>query len=447
MQKLVYTMIPFALAVAIGCTPFKSASVVSKLAGETTLATPAAAVTPVTASKPAPVGPPPEPTQTEAMAEIAPMLAKIASVDPELHAEVLDQLSGSQPRLWSLTAQQAIQKLEYRQQLAAQQAVPTSTTPTIAKLPPTNPVVQASATVTPPIPPAASTMPQVVGGVAPAPVIENAYAAATPEPVRVASRDITPLASATVLEPASATPEPIEPEEPKTWREHLASAIATLDETAAKRPHSKREAYERVKLQLLQLVAGETDDAVVSTPGLSSAEQGYWSNQLYALSTMLENRGDDDQATADEAARHQAEASAKLRALGTLQVRNFVTCREVYDYGAYTPFPEARYAPGEKVILYAEIDNYHSDATADGYRTTLASSYRLVDRHGDEVAAGDIPKVDDLCLTRRRDFHIEYRVTLPGGLAAGEYTLELTVNDQLGDKLGHAEAPLTVSLR
>lgn len=432
MQKFVVpTSLLTTFVLAVGCSPFKSSLLASQLAQETAVSGP---VTPATATKPGPVGPPPEKNQQQAMAEVAPLLAKIAAADPELHAETLDQLGGTTPNLWSLTVQRAEQTLAYRQEIASKQAAPTTATllanAQAVPLPKPLPVRQASATLDE----TTSPMPLIVGGVQPAPMIENAYA--TEKPV-----DPQP-AEANVLSP----PEE-EREESKTWREHLASAITTLDRTAAAKPHSKREAYERVRLQLLQLVAGETDDAVVSTPGLSSAEQGYWSNQLYAISTLLDNRGADDRATADEAARHQAEASAKLQTLGTLQVRNFVTCREVYDYGAYTPYPEARYTPGEKVVLYAEIENYKSEATADGYQTTLSSSYRLVDRHGDEVSAGDIPKVDDLCLTRRRDFHIEYIVTLPAGLASGEYTLNLTVHDQLGDKLGHAESPITVSLR
>lgn len=424
-----------ALLVAVGCTPFKSSLIASNAAGDAALAAP---ITPASAgvAEAVPVGPRPEKMQQQAMAEVAPMLAKIATADPELHAETLDQLGGTTPNLWSLTVQRAEQTLAYRQQLLAEQTPETqptriATTRTSAPAAPAQ-VTQASASLDD----TGATLPQIVGGAPAAPMIANAYATERPtEPEPAEAIALTP-------------PEvDVEVEESKTWREHLASAIATLDETAAARPRSKREAYERVRLQMLQLVAGETDDAVVSTPGLSSAEQGYWSNQLYAISTLLDNRGADDQATADEAARHQAEATTKLQTLGSLQVRNFVTCREVYDYGAYTPYPEARYAPGEKVTLYAEIENYKSEATADGYQTTLSSSYRLVDRHGDEVSAGDIPKVDDLCLTRRRDFHIEYRVSLPAGLSAGEYTLHLTVHDQLGDKLGHAEAPLTVSLR
>ena len=133
--------------------------------------------------------------------------------------------------------------------------------------------------------------------------------------------------------------------------------------------------------------------------------------------------------------------------MGNLQVRNFVACREVYGYGAYEPTTDGRYAPGDQLVLYAELDNYRSDATAEGYRTTFDSSYRLVNQAGDEVASGDFPVVDDLCLTLRRDFHIQYALTLPATVPPGDYRLELTVTDRLGQKIGHDQMLLTVGPR
>jgi hypothetical protein len=55
--------------------------------------------------------------------------------------------------------------------------------------------------------------------------------------------------------------------------------------------------------------------------------------------------------------------------------------------------------------------------------------------------------VDDLCLTLRRDFHIQYALTLPTTVAPGDYRLELSVTDRLGQKIGHDQMLLTVGPR
>ncbi len=454
------------LAALVGCTTFRTPTTALKEMSSAAdahvdHAVPVAAI-PV-AARPAP-GPYPEMTEQEASTLVAPMLAEIAVADPELHAEVLQQLSGTKPSLWTLAVQSAQHRLAYRQQLAGKSASPQTnpvvTSPaevkpaaSIAKLPTpqsppsTSQVVQASATAeaTPSNPLSSAPMPMVVGDNASQQpqVIEN----------HLLNEETTRLAMASKPETTSSAPQanplfPPDPPKPKDWRGHVDAAIGELGAHASTPPTSVGEARERMRLQLLQLVAGDTKRAVAPAAGLSSAEQGYWSNQLYAMSTLLDEKGPADLRTrVDAAVRHQTEASAKLRSMGNLQVRNFVACREVYGYGAYEPTPDSRYAPGDQVILYAELDNYRSDATSEGYRTTFDSSYRLVNQAGEEVATGDFPVVDDLCLTLRRDFHIQYAVTLPATAAPGDYRLELSVTDRLGQKIGHDQLAITVGAR
>lgn len=413
-----------------------------------------------TAAATTPLGPPPQVTQQQAMQQIAPMLGKLAAADPALHTETLSQLSDVEPSLWSLTVQRAVNTLEYRQQLAGKPAIAAATTPDAA--PPTaqpsapvppvadDPgVVQTSATLELSTTPAMPTIAD--GGNSPQAISNPHFQLKQAKAPTTATSDKPTATTVRVasLVPPSAAEEPIEEEKDETtWREHLAAAIAKLDSDAGVKPASSETAYQRVRLQLMQLVAGEDDAASKATPGLSTDEQGYWSNQIYALATLLSGEGSGDRRQrADAAARHLMEASAKLRSLGSLQVRNFVTCREVYGYGAYEPLAEARYAPGDQVILYAEVDNYQSDTTEQGYHTIISSSYRLVSLDRNEVVGGEFPLVDDLCLTRRRDFHIQYGVTLPGGLSPGKYRLELSVEDKLGNKKGHDQLPLTITAR
>ncbi len=465
---------PIALVTLAGCTTLGTPATALKEMSSANAAADnrLASAVPVTASPVAaavPPGPYAELTEQEAMAQVSPMLAEIAVADPELHGEVLQQLSGTKPSLWTLAVQSAQHRLAYKQQLA-EKSKAGSDTKQVAAAKPAPPaklpspyttsddsdVVQASATVDTPTKTADSmapdstpmpdAMPMVVGGDAsqqqPS-VIQNHHLLDESERVAMSSKG-----GASSAAPRAKALFPPEPAKPTDWRGHVDAAITQLGASASSPPKSVDEARERMRLQLLHLVSGDTKQAVTPAAGLSSAEQGYWSNQLYAMSTMLDENGPADLRTrVDAAARHQSEASAKLRSMGNLQVRNFVACREVYGYGAYEPSSDTRYAPGDQLVLYAELDNYRSDATAEGYRTTFDSSYRLVNQAGDEAASGDFPVVDDLCLTLRRDFHIQYALTLPTTLTPGDYRLELSVTDRLGQKIGHDQMMITIGPR
>jgi hypothetical protein len=54
------------------------------------------------------------------------------------------------------------------------------------------------------------------------------------------------------------------------------------------------------------------------------------------------------------------------------------------------------------------------------------------------VGGGEIPDVNDCCRSRRRDFHIQYGITLPENLAPGPYRLQLVIKDRQSDKRGQA---------
>jgi hypothetical protein len=96
------------------------------------------------------------------------------------------------------------------------------------------------------------------------------------------------------------------------------------------------------------------------------------------------------------------------------------------------------FSPGQQVALYVEIENYHSKSTEKGYCTSLGSTYEVLNDHGERIAGGEFPDVDDCCRSRRRDFHIQYGLTLPERMEPGRYRLQLVIKDRQSDKMGHA---------
>lgn len=226
---------------------------------------------------------------------------------------------------------------------------------------------------------------------------------------------------------------------PTDWRQAVEDAIAALDAEAPQKPNSTSEAYLHARQRLLHLVAGDLDAAVESIPGLSSSEQDYWSKQLFALSTLLDAETQPElKRRAAAAGIHLGEAQASLQQQSSLAVRNLTFCTDVYGFGAYKERKIRRFKAAEEVALYVEVQNFRTDETKDGYHTIIGTSYQITDKSGNHVSGREFPAVDDYCLSPRRDFHIQYGVTLPERVYPGEYQLELTLTDQLGNKIGRA---------
>ncbi len=230
------------------------------------------------------------------------------------------------------------------------------------------------------------------------------------------------------------------------WRELIERAVDDLQERVAESPQSTAEVHQHVSLRILQLLAGNTEEALRPIPHISSTEQQYWSAQLFALATYLDHHAQpDDKRRAAATAVHLDEALTNLREVGSLSLRNLTFCQAVYDFGAYEPCDGTTFSPGQQLTLYAEVENYRSQSTEKGYTTTLGTSYKILNERDELVDSGQFPDVEDCCRSRRRDFHIQYGLALPTTIAPGEYRLELVVKDRLSDKLGHGTIPLKIA--
>jgi hypothetical protein len=222
-----------------------------------------------------------------------------------------------------------------------------------------------------------------------------------------------------------------------SWRDSVDRAISQLDELADQEPHSRHEAYLHARLRLLQLVAGDKDAAVHSVPGLTPTEQHYWSQQLLAIATLLD---EGSQNSADQrfslASHHLAESAAKLSEMATLEVRNLVFCKQVHGFGEYDAVGDTNFSAGDDVRLYFEIEHFRSEKDAKGFRTSIDCSYEVIDAAGNRVDGAESAPLDDHCKSRRRDFFVEYTLRLPERIYPGKYRLKLSLRDRLADKIG-----------
>jgi hypothetical protein len=229
------------------------------------------------------------------------------------------------------------------------------------------------------------------------------------------------------------------------WQQPIKLAADELSQNIPASPTTTAEVHQLVTLRILHLLSGNTEQALEAIPHLSPTEQDYWSRQLFALATYLDHHAQpEDKRRAAATALHLDEAVSSLRELGTLSLRNFSFCKNVYGYGAIEPYDADRFSPGEQVSLYVEVENYHSRSTEKGYCTSLGSTYEILNEQHERVGGGAMPDVDDCCRSRRRDFHIQYGIVLPKTLAPGKYDLKLIVKDRQSDKIGHASVAFEI---
>jgi hypothetical protein len=219
----------------------------------------------------------------------------------------------------------------------------------------------------------------------------------------------------------------------------LAAAITALEGVVVEAPQSPEEFRRHLQLRMLYLAAGRRNDALRPLTGLTTAQQEYWSEQLYGLSVLLDEAKITDPARrAAESREHLNQALVALGQEASLVVQRLNFCTEVNSYGVFTRMENQEFAPGQQLLLYAEVENFHAEPSREGFHTALKSSYQIFDSAGKRLAEHEFPITEEHCQNRRRDYFIRYFLSLPDRCYPGQHTLQLTIEDTLGKKIGQA---------
>lgn len=292
-------------------------------------------------------------------------------------------------------------------------------------------------------------------GAAAAPPVQLAAGTATASPGSAAQPINVSLAAPSASGGASPTPGAATTPAPGAWPGGAAASTtwqAALDEAIGLREAALRASgtgateREQAELRLLYLAAGRRDAALTPPAGLPAAQQAFWTQSLYALSEYLNSEATPDPGRrAAQALTAWNEAESQLSALGNLTVKNLAFCTEVKSYGITTPFAKNEFRPGQELLLYAELGNFLSEETPQGFHTAFRSSYELFDAQGRAIDKHEFALTEETCGNRRRDFFVRYFLQLPREqLAPGKHTLRLTVEDTLGKKIGQGSLDLVI---
>ncbi len=226
---------------------------------------------------------------------------------------------------------------------------------------------------------------------------------------------------------------------PSDWQDQLTATIGTLESSVNEEPESPDEISDHARLRLLLLAAQRRDDALRPIPSLEPEMTEFWNKEVFGLATLLDTGTISDPVQRiSEAKLHFEEAACRLGEAAPLVVRNMAFITKVVSYGVYTPFESYEFTPDQRVGLYVEIDNFTSKEGPQGFRTSLKSSYQVLDNAGHRVSADEFDPNLENCRNRRRDYFIYYELNLPKRIYPGEYTLQLTVTDNNSKKVGQS---------
>jgi hypothetical protein len=137
-------------------------------------------------------------------------------------------------------------------------------------------------------------------------------------------------------------------------------------------------------------------------------------------------------------------APARTDAGRGLTIPQIQICRRVNGFDDIVPLDAERLRQGQAILIYATLENFHSIATEEGYRTLTLSTLEVQRRDGRIVHHQSLGTAADVAQTPRREFFLTHLVTVPEELPPGEYIFLLSINDML--RHGRAQAQIAVRI-
>ena len=230
----------------------------------------------------------------------------------------------------------------------------------------------------------------------------------------------------------------------------ISLAEAELANTSLGTTSAEQQLYikRHVALRMLYLVANRQERALQAIPGIEPSDQEFWQQTFWAMSNYFDSESIPH--PADRATQTVAQlrtAINRLQPNANLELRNVAFCHKITSFGNYERFGRDEFNPGQRVLVYAEVENFRSEPTNDSqYRTILKSTIEIL-KPGDQ--GGTIERIpfsatEDLCRNPRRDYFHSYEFTVPQRIALGPHVLKLTVEDQLNQKVATYTLNFTV---
>jgi hypothetical protein len=128
-------------------------------------------------------------------------------------------------------------------------------------------------------------------------------------------------------------------------------------------------------------------------------------------------------------------AQEKLRKQASLNLENLQFCKDIHGFGSFDPltsspgFQQGKGTqPGEKIMVYVEVENVHCSKDNGVYESMLSSNLEIHDSNGKILNMAFPPRIDR-SRAQRSDYHLTFQFRVPPKLQPGLYTLWVSVEE------------------
>lgn len=127
-----------------------------------------------------------------------------------------------------------------------------------------------------------------------------------------------------------------------------------------------------------------------------------------------------------------------------LAVANACLASRVRGWGDVDRFSESRFASGQELIVYFELEHLSAEPSAAGHTTRIDTTLQLMAADGRLLHQWHFEPVEETCPALRRDYFARYVLRIPADTPAGPCRLDLAVTDTVGHCTAAATLPLEV---
>ncbi|MHC5540478.1 hypothetical protein ACYOEI_19830, partial [Singulisphaera rosea] len=166
-----------------------------------------------------------------------------------------------------------------------------------------------------------------------------------------------------------------------------------------------------------------------------------WKAVTTALAVASGHRAADEHSRAVDI----REAITTLEDKVPLEITELQLCRKVSGFGNFEPVDTNAFKAGQSLIVYSELSGIRYTQSGEAFRSNLSSRIELVPSQGGApVWTPPLDPAEDYCRHRRRDYFINYRLTLPDNIPAGVYDLKLIQKDEIAGHSTSSSLPVTI---
>ncbi|MGL6226817.1 MAG: hypothetical protein ACRC10_09355 [Thermoguttaceae bacterium] len=225
---------------------------------------------------------------------------------------------------------------------------------------------------------------------------------------------------------------PNELQSAEDWERSLRQTIDSLKTRINLSTNRDSVIQDELRLRLLTLTLGDQRESQQPISGLDEHFQGFYSNELFGLATLLDERTTPDVSTRCIMAQpHFQEAQEQLQHFCPLRMRNLQFIKNDWrGFGGYSPM-KGEFQPDDYPLIYLELENVAVGGNAAiGYNTKMSFSYEILDGNGATVSKSDNMLCEEVSRSRRKDISWTIPIELPNSLSPGHYFVLIRAVDQ-----------------